>query len=204
MHRVRRLGRGGRLLLAFAVAGAAFGVATAVQASIPDSNAIVHSCYNTSLAHGNPIGAMRAIDTSTASGNCAPWEGAVDLATPQYVQNVVSGNQTFVASGFVSPTGSVVGGSTIGPIPTVTHLATGVYGFTVTGLGVGCVLPQLTGLAGNFYLFYGNGSCGGGGINTDVFTSNGADEFWGYLVVGSASPTGAASTHMAIPAAHSG
>jgi hypothetical protein len=89
-------------LAAVVLGSATFGIATAVQASIPDSNAIVHSCYNTSLAHGNPIGAMRAIDTSTPSGNCAPWEGAVDLATPQYVQNVVTStiNQTsFMVSG---------------------------------------------------------------------------------------------------------
>jgi hypothetical protein len=154
---------------------------------------------------GNPVGAMRAIDTATlgTAGTCTGWEGAVDLATPQYVQNVVSANQTFVASGFVSSTGSVVAGSTIGPIPTVTHPATGQYGFTVTGLGTGCVLPQLTGIAGFFYLVFAGGSCGGGGITTTVFTSNGADEFWAYLVVGSASPTGAAGTHMAIPAAQS-
>jgi hypothetical protein len=96
MRAISRLSRSGKLFAAVVAAGAAFGIASAVQASIPDSNAIVHSCYNTSLAHGNPIGAMRAIDTATPSGNCAPWEGAVDLATPQYVQNVVTStiNQT--------------------------------------------------------------------------------------------------------------
>lgn len=85
-----------RVLVALGVAGAAFGIATAVQASIPDSSGIVHSCYNTSRAHGTPTGAMRAIDTDRIDGNCASWEGAVDLATPQYVQNVVTStiNQT--------------------------------------------------------------------------------------------------------------
>jgi hypothetical protein len=96
MHKLRGLSRVGRVVLALAVGGAVFGIATAVQASIPDSNAIVHSCYNTSLAHGSPIGAMRAIDTGKVGGVCASWEGAVDLATPQYVQNVVTStvNQT--------------------------------------------------------------------------------------------------------------
>lgn len=78
-----------RILVALVVAGGAFGIATAVQASIPDSNAVVHSCYNTSLAHGSPIGAMRAIDTAKVGGVCAPWEGAVDLATPEYVQDQI-------------------------------------------------------------------------------------------------------------------
>jgi hypothetical protein len=63
-----------------------------VQASIPDASGVVHACYNTSLAHGSPTGALRAIDTSAANGNCAPWEGAVDLATAQFVTSTV--NQT--------------------------------------------------------------------------------------------------------------
>jgi hypothetical protein len=80
-----------RILVTLLVAGGAFGVATAVQASIPDSSAVVHACYNASLAHGSPTGAMRAIDTDKVGGVCAPWEGAVDLATPTYVQNYVQG-----------------------------------------------------------------------------------------------------------------
>ena len=90
MRYVRNLSRGGRFVVALATGGAVFGIATAVQASIPDGSAVVHSCYNTSLAHGGPIGAMRAIDTDKPGGVCASWEGAVDLATPQYVQNVVT------------------------------------------------------------------------------------------------------------------
>jgi hypothetical protein len=41
---------------------------------------------------------MRAIDTDKVGGVCAAWEGAVDLATPQYVQNVVTStvNQTTI------------------------------------------------------------------------------------------------------------
>jgi hypothetical protein len=45
MHRLRRLSRGGRLLLALAVGGALFGIATAVQADIPDSG-VIHGCYS--------------------------------------------------------------------------------------------------------------------------------------------------------------
>jgi hypothetical protein len=90
--RLRSLGRGGRLLLALAAGGAAFGIATAVQASIPDASGVVHACYNTSRAHGTPTGALRAIDTDRIDGNCASWEGSVDLATPQFVTSTV--NQT--------------------------------------------------------------------------------------------------------------
>jgi hypothetical protein len=44
MHRLQGLSTGGRLLVAFAVGGAVFGIATAVQADIPDSGT-VNSCY---------------------------------------------------------------------------------------------------------------------------------------------------------------
>ncbi|HST25381.1 MAG TPA: hypothetical protein VLJ76_05285 [Gaiellaceae bacterium] len=94
---------GRRLVVALAVGGAMFGVATAVQASIPDSSGIVHACFNTSLAHGSPTGALRAIDTSAANGNCASWEGAVDLATPQYVQSVVASTVNQTAGMFSAP-----------------------------------------------------------------------------------------------------
>ncbi len=40
MQRLRRLSRGGRFLLALAVGGAVFGIATAVQASIPDASGV--------------------------------------------------------------------------------------------------------------------------------------------------------------------
>ncbi len=90
--------RGRRLVVALAVAGAAFGIASAVQASIPDSNAIVHACYNASNANGYPNGALRAIDTAKVNGHCGQGESPVDLATPQYVQNVVTStvNQTVI------------------------------------------------------------------------------------------------------------
>ena len=90
--RLRTLGRAGRLVLALAAGGATFGIATAVQASIPDANGVVHACYNTSNAHGYPTGALRAIDTDKVNGNCASWEGSVDLATPQFVTSTI--NQT--------------------------------------------------------------------------------------------------------------
>jgi hypothetical protein len=44
MDRLRRLSRGGRLLLALVVGGAVFGIATAVQADIPDAG-VIHGCY---------------------------------------------------------------------------------------------------------------------------------------------------------------
>jgi|SRR5581483_11154876 len=75
MHRLRSLGRGGRLLVALAVGGALFGIATAVQADIPDSGTI-NACYYSpgKLAPANPRkGALRVIDKSKGQ-TCASDE----------------------------------------------------------------------------------------------------------------------------------
>ena len=78
MRSLKTLGRGGRVLVAVAIGGAVFGIATAVQASIPDVSGVIHGCYNTSLAHGNPTGGLRVIDTSRPDGHCTSWEGSLD------------------------------------------------------------------------------------------------------------------------------
>ena len=73
------------MLVALAVAGAAFGVATAVQASIPDSNGVAHGCYSIpgKLSNtGQLPGDLRLIDTD-AGQHCNSNEGSVDLATAQ-------------------------------------------------------------------------------------------------------------------------
>jgi hypothetical protein len=72
------MSRAGKLLLAVVVGGVTFGLATAVQASIPDSSGVIHGCYNTSLAHGSPLGDLRVIDTSKPNGNCASWEAPLN------------------------------------------------------------------------------------------------------------------------------
>ena len=61
---LKGLSRGARLLLAFGVAGAAFGIATVVQAAIPDSHGTINGCYQ--FAQGvTPKGTLRVIDPST-------------------------------------------------------------------------------------------------------------------------------------------
>jgi hypothetical protein len=68
-----------RVALVALIAGAGlFGIATAVQASIPDAAGVIHGCYNTSLAHGNPIGAVRVIDTAKDGGNCSSGESSLN------------------------------------------------------------------------------------------------------------------------------
>jgi hypothetical protein len=78
MNRLHGLSSAGRLLLAVVVGGVTFGIASAVQASIPDANGVIHGYYNISLAHGSPLGALRVIDTAKINGNCASWESPLN------------------------------------------------------------------------------------------------------------------------------
>ena len=74
MHRLRGLRRGGRLLLALAVGGAIFGIASVVQADIPDSG-VIHGCYGKA---GTPYkGQLRVRDASQGE-QCRIYENELD------------------------------------------------------------------------------------------------------------------------------
>src|SRR5215471_11786254 len=88
MDRLRRLGRGGRLLFAVAVGGAVFGIASAVQADIPDAG-VIHGCYG---KPGTPQkGQLRVIDASKGE-QC------------RFYENPLNWNQTG-PTGATGPTG---------------------------------------------------------------------------------------------------
>src|SRR5690242_2574563 len=74
MHLFRGLGRGGRFLLALAVGGAVFGIASVVQADIPDSG-VIHGCY---AKPGTPQkGQLRVIDASRGE-QCRFYENTLN------------------------------------------------------------------------------------------------------------------------------
>jgi hypothetical protein len=90
---------------------------------------------------------------------------------------------TFVATGLVAPDGSV--SLVQGPVPTVTHPNTGAYTFAISGLGTGCPLPQFMGYFTTANITFSGGSvCAGGAMNTGVFTSDGQNHYWAYMLVG--------------------
>jgi hypothetical protein len=62
-----------RLLLLVALAGAAFGIASAVQASIPDANGVIHGCYQYTTTNGN-YGRVRVYDTANPFAGCNQFE----------------------------------------------------------------------------------------------------------------------------------
>jgi len=108
-------------VLALAVGGAVFGIATAVQASIPDASGVIHGCYNASLAHGSPTGALRVVDTSKPGGVCASWEVSLN-----WNANGVTGAKG--ATGARGPTGPK--GPTGAKGPTGVQGSTGATGAT--------------------------------------------------------------------------
>jgi Collagen triple helix repeat (20 copies) len=65
------IGRQARLLLALAAGAALFGIATVVQAAIPDGAGAIHGCYD------NRSGAVRVIDTGTSQACDARRETAL-------------------------------------------------------------------------------------------------------------------------------
>src|SRR3954462_5811881 len=66
MKRPLSLSRGGKLLVAVTLAAAGFGIVSAVQAAIPDSNGVIHGCVL-------PSGNLRVIDSASEAckGNAA-------------------------------------------------------------------------------------------------------------------------------------
>src|SRR5262245_45580927 len=56
-----------RLLVLAALAGGAFGIASVVQASIPDANGVIHGCYQYTTTNNN-YGRVRVYDTAKGGG----------------------------------------------------------------------------------------------------------------------------------------
>lgn len=100
---LKGLTRGGRILLACGVAGAAFGIATVVQAAIPDSHGTIHACYQ--FAQGvTPKGTLRTIDPSTGEA-CRFYERPLNWnANGVAGVYAISGQvDTFIPSGYPIP-----------------------------------------------------------------------------------------------------
>ena len=74
MSRRQGLSRGGRVVLALVVGGAVFGIATAVQADIPDGG-VIHGCYG--RAGTTYKGQLRVRDASQGE-QCRFYENTLD------------------------------------------------------------------------------------------------------------------------------
>ena len=123
--RIGRLG-GKRLLLALVVAGGLFGVATAVQASIPDANGVIHACYYTpGKLSGTTMraGDLRVIDT--AKGQQCNADETPLTWNQRGVTGPTGAKGATGATGETGPTGSTG--------PTGATGATGPTGATGTG-----------------------------------------------------------------------
>ena len=97
MTHLRRIGRGGRLFLALAVAGGTFAIVTAIQAAIPDATGVAHGC----VISGNPATAknyLRMIDTEHGF-QCQPNEVPVNFASTN--SGNAPGNDVYYGNGEV-------------------------------------------------------------------------------------------------------
>jgi hypothetical protein len=134
MDRLRGLSRGGRLLLALAVGGGVFAIASAVYADIPDSG-VIHTCYSrTTLA-------LHVIDSDLGQ-HC---NAATELA--------LSWNQT-------GPTGATGATGAIGATG-ATGVAGGTGPSGATGATGAAGVTGATGPAGSSSPSYFAGSSGG-------------------------------------------
>src|SRR5215831_16813560 len=74
MGRLRSLSPGRRLLVGFAAAGALFGIATAVQADIPDAG-VIHGCYG---KPGTPYRGQLRVRDADQGEQCRSYENSLD------------------------------------------------------------------------------------------------------------------------------
>jgi hypothetical protein len=138
MRHVKKLGRGSRLLVALAVGGAAFGIASAVQASIPSANGVIHGCYG---KPGTPQKGELRVRNFDQGEQCRFYENTLDW-------NQIGPTGPTGATGPTGPIGPSVraytymnligGAATLDPARTknfsgVTRPATGIYCLTPSG-----------------------------------------------------------------------
>jgi hypothetical protein len=125
-------GRASRVVLAVGVAACVFGVATAVQASIPDAAGVIHGCYNNT-------GSLRVIDSATST--CKASETALSWSqTGSKGQTGPTGAAGPTgADGTARDVGSVNATSTPGFDPNDTK---GWVAVSTPSIGVFCLTPD--------------------------------------------------------------
>jgi hypothetical protein len=174
-------GRVGRVLLGLVVAAGVFGVATAVEASIPDAAGVIHGCYDNK-------GALRVIDS--ASSTCKASETGLNWS-----QTGPKGQ-----TGLTGATGSTGAAGTARDVGSVDATATpGFYSSDLKGwvavstpsIGKFCLTPDPGvdisnglvvslgspgGSAPNGFVSW-NGYCSTNPLEFEVDTVNTADQF---------------------------
>jgi hypothetical protein len=162
MYRLQRLSRSGRVLVALAVAGAVFGITTAVQASIPDATGVFHGCYKQNN------GQLRVIDTGAGQA-CLPSENSVTWSQT----GPTGARGPTGAKGATGPKGATGSAGTARDVGTVASVGQGGPSFYPQGLkgwvsvsspssGQYCLTPDPSVTVGNAALVLSSGSPGAG------------------------------------------
>src|SRR5262245_14521249 len=133
--KIQNFSRAGRIVLALGVAGAAFALATAVYADIPD-NGVIHGCYG---KPGTTYKGQLRVRDSDQGEQCRTYENPLD-----WMQTGPTG-----ATGAPGPTGPTGSSGPTGPSDGWTKLGTGtvptssswtVFPGTTTGMPPGSYL----------------------------------------------------------------
>jgi hypothetical protein len=128
---IGRLSRGGRVLVALVIAGAGFGITTAVQASIPDASGVIHGCYS------KTNGTLRVIDTATEH-QCRPSESALNWSQsgPAGPTGARGPSDAWYAQGNTTTTGAAVTIASVTlPAGNFTLHGSATFGFSTAAAG---------------------------------------------------------------------
>jgi hypothetical protein len=157
---VRR--RWSRLILAMAVAGATFGIATVVQAAIPDATGTAHGCVAKNVVLPNKT-FLRMVDSERGE-TCLPTEWVVNFAaTAGPISQIPPTNDVFYGNGISFNVGGG-GTTTIGSV----------------AVPAGSYLVSATGWMASFSPGFDYARCfinSATGDPSDTFTSTGQESF---------------------------
>jgi len=166
-----------RLLIVAAVAGGAFGIASVVQASIPDSNGVIHGCYQYTTTNNN-YGRVRVYDTAKGGGcnlleHPLDWNirGPTGAIGPTGATGPTGPTGLTGPSGPAGPSGPTGPTGTTGPVGPASN--TGVAIFAVNSIAI-TVYPTQVKVAtlspspGNYLLTFLGEAFNNGGPALDV------------------------------------
>jgi hypothetical protein len=105
MTRVERLSGGRSLLVALVVGGASFGITSAVQASIPGANQVIHGCYSPSGANARGGTTLNIINSAKASCGQTMRPIAWNQKGPRGVKGPTGAIGSKGVRGAIGPTG---------------------------------------------------------------------------------------------------
>jgi hypothetical protein len=161
----RLLSRGGQLLVALAVGGAVFGIASAVQADIPDAG-VIHGCFG---KPGTPQKGQLRVRDADRGEQCRFYENRLDWnqTGPTGATGVTGPTGPTGPTGATGPSGTTGPTGATGPTGPSDGWRGAVNGTVPTG-GATIHIPGVSGITLGSYLISGH-------VHWDALASGSAD-----------------------------